>query len=84
MATALGAAARYDDGLPATDRLAALKIPSLAQSPEIMLQFIDQPDLPPFDPGELGVAVAPPAIANAVFSATGQRLRSLPLWNSRA
>lgn len=84
MAMALGAAARYDDGLPATDRLIALKIPSLAQSPEIMLQFIDQPDLPPFDPGELGVAVAPPAIANAVFSATGQRLRSLPLWDAQA
>jgi isoquinoline 1-oxidoreductase beta subunit len=33
----------------------------------------------PFDPGELGVAVAAPAIANALFSATGLRLRRLPL-----
>ena len=29
--------------------------------------------------GEPGVPVLAPAIANAVFSATGQRLRSLPL-----
>jgi isoquinoline 1-oxidoreductase subunit beta len=34
---------------------------------------------PPFDPGELGVAVAPPAIANALFAATGLRFRTLPL-----
>ena len=32
-----------------------------------------------FDPGELGVAVAPPAIANALYSATGVRFRRLPL-----
>ena len=33
----------------------------------------------PFDPGELSVAVAPPAIANALHAATRLRFRQLPL-----
>ena len=33
----------------------------------------------PADPGEIGVAVAAPAIANALHSATGLRFRRLPL-----
>jgi isoquinoline 1-oxidoreductase beta subunit len=36
-------------------------------------------EAPPADPGKLGAVVAPPAIANALFSATGLRLRRLPL-----
>jgi len=36
-------------------------------------------EAPPADPGELGAVVVPPAIANALFSATGLRLRRLPL-----
>jgi isoquinoline 1-oxidoreductase beta subunit len=50
----------------------------LADSPEIEVEFIDGED-PPFDPGELGAVVAPPAIANALFSSGSARLRSLPL-----
>jgi isoquinoline 1-oxidoreductase beta subunit len=42
------------------------------------VEFIDS-DAPAADPGELGVAVAAPALANALFSATGLRFRKLPL-----
>ena len=47
-------------------------------SPEIVVELLAS-DAPAFDPGELGVAVAPPAIANALYSATGVRFRRLPL-----
>ena len=47
-------------------------------SPEMVVEFIAS-GAPPFDPGELGAVVAPPAIANALFAATGLRFRSLPL-----
>lgn len=78
LALARGASTPYSAGLPQSGRLAALALPQLADCPEIEVDFIEG-DAPPFDPGELGVAVAAPAIANALFSAGGTRLHSLPL-----
>lgn len=75
---ALGSATGYVRGLPTAGRLSALGLPLLRDCPEIEVDFIES-DAEPFDPGELGVAVAAPAIANALFSATGLRLRRLPL-----
>src|SRR5690606_31608865 len=71
---ALGSGVEYDRGLPVQGRLAALDLPTLADSPEIVIDLIDS-DAEPFDPGELPVAPVAPAIANALFSATGLRLR---------
>ena len=78
MGIALGAAPRWRAGLPASFDYADLGLPSLSDCPEIEIAFIAS-ESAPADPGELGVAVAPPAIANAVFSATGLRSRRLPL-----
>jgi isoquinoline 1-oxidoreductase subunit beta len=78
MALATGASTGYRDGLPTSGRLRDLALPRLADCPEIVVEFIAS-DAAPFDPGELGVAVAAPAIANALHSATGLRLRRLPL-----
>jgi len=75
---AAGSSIAYEAGKPVPNRLSALQLPTLADSPEIVIEFLPS-DAPPFDPGELGVAVAPPAIANALFSATGTRYRHLPL-----
>lgn len=75
---ALGSGIEYQRGLPQEGRLAALDLPTLADSPEIRVTLIES-DAAPFDPGELPVAPVAPAIANALFSATGLRLRRLPL-----
>ncbi len=75
---ALGSGIEYERGLPVQGRLAALDLPTLADSPEISVDLIES-DAEPFDPGELAVAPVAPAIANALFSATGLRLRRLPL-----
>ena len=75
---AMGAAGGYAQGVPVTTRLAGLGLPHLGDTPEIAVDFIDS-DAPPFDPGELGTVVVAPAIANALFSATGVRFRRLPL-----
>ncbi len=75
---ALGAAPRWRAGLPTSFKYDDLGLPTLSDCPEIEIALIAS-DAAPADPGELGVAVAPPAIANALFSATGLRLRRLPL-----
>ncbi len=75
---ALGSSTNYIDGLPETGRLGALGLPLLADCPEIKVEFIES-DAASADPGELGVAAVAPAIANALFSATGLRFRKLPL-----
>ena len=52
--------------------------------PEFDIDFIDKPD--PHMPdlgargiGEIGVTGAPAAVANAIFHATGKRVRDLPI-----
>jgi xanthine dehydrogenase YagR molybdenum-binding subunit len=55
-----------------------------ADGPYIDVHFIDKPDTI-FNPvgargaGEIGVTGIPAAIANAVYNATGQRLRDFPI-----
>jgi nicotinate dehydrogenase subunit B len=46
--------------------------------PEIAIDLIDRPNEPPWGAGEPAAAVVPSAISNAVFDATGVRLRSIP------
>jgi xanthine dehydrogenase YagR molybdenum-binding subunit len=58
--------------------------PTHADVPQIDITFVDEDD-PEINPlgakgiGELGVVGAAPAIANAVFHATGRRIRHLPI-----
>ena len=78
---ALGNALRMRGGLPSSFDYADLGLPKLSDCPEIEVDFLPS-EAPPSDPGELGTVVAPPAIANALFSATGLRLRRLPLLSS--
>ena len=46
--------------------------------PEIVIDLIDRPSEKPWGAGEPSAAVVPSAISNAVFDATGVRLRSVP------
>ncbi len=78
---ALGCATQYTEGLPTSQRLAALAMPTLAQSPQIEIELVES-EADPFDPGEIGVPPVAPAIANAFASATGIRLRRLPLLSA--
>jgi nicotinate dehydrogenase subunit B len=46
--------------------------------PDVVIELIDRPEMAPRGSGEPSAAVVPAAIANAVFDATGKRLRSVP------
>jgi CO/xanthine dehydrogenase Mo-binding subunit len=52
--------------------------------PPIDVILIDHPDQPAWGSGEISTLTTPPAIANAIFHATGKRLRSVPLNPSQA
>jgi nicotinate dehydrogenase subunit B len=51
--------------------------------PEVVMDLIDRPNEVPWGGGEPTAAVVPSAIANAVFDATGVRLRSVPFTSSK-
>jgi CO/xanthine dehydrogenase Mo-binding subunit len=46
--------------------------------PEIVIDLIDRPNERPWGAGEPATSVVPSAISNAVFDATGVRMRSTP------
>lgn len=67
-----------EQGLPDRMHLRDLALPRLADSPEVTVEIIPSEE----EPGgvtELGVPSVAPAIANAIYALTGERLRSLPL-----
>ena len=51
--------------------------------PAFEFQLINRPDQPVLGAGEVLITNVPAAIANAVFDATGTRMRQLPLSPSR-
>ena len=51
---------------------------TMAEMPEVEVHLVES-DRHPSGIGETGVPPIAPAVANAVFAATGQRLRKLPL-----
>jgi nicotinate dehydrogenase subunit B len=59
--------------------LSSYLVPSLAGGPELDVMLLDRPDLLSAGVGETPLLALAPAIANAIFVATGRRLRSLPL-----
>lgn len=76
----------YDpgSGRPVTRNLADYHVPAHADVPDIDVHFIDEPD-PHFNPlgarglGEIGITGTAAAVANAVWHATGRRVRDLPI-----
>lgn len=78
LAQALGASTEFENGLPLARRLRDIDLPLLADVPEISVEFI-RSDASPGGLSEIGVPAVAPAIANALFSASGLRLRELPL-----
>lgn len=78
LAAAVGATTDYDGGVATARKLGQLGLPRLSQTPQILVEFIDS-DREPGSVGEIGVPVVAPAIANAMFAATGRRIRRIPL-----
>ena len=78
LANALGNAISIRGGVVTAQNFDGLGLPTLSGSPEIRVEIIPS-DLPPGGAGEIAVPPVAPAVANAIFAATGKRLRHLPL-----
>ena len=50
----------------------------MAAAPDVEVSLLDSP-FPPTGVGEIGIPPAAPALVNAIFAATGKRLRRLPI-----
>jgi nicotinate dehydrogenase subunit B len=59
--------------------LSGYRVPRFTNVPHLEVVLLDRPDLPSAGAGETPLIAVAPAIANAIFAATGQRRRSLPL-----
>jgi len=59
--------------------LSQYRVPRFSDLPAIETVLLDRKDLPSVGAGECPMIGLAPAIANAIFHATGVRLRSLPL-----
>jgi xanthine dehydrogenase YagR molybdenum-binding subunit len=73
-----------ETGLPATRNLADYHIVTNADAPVVDVSFVGEPDFE-FNPigcrgiGEIGITGIAAAVANAVYHATGKRVRDLPI-----
>jgi isoquinoline 1-oxidoreductase len=54
-------------------------VPRLEDVPELDIHLVNRPDLPSAGAGETPIIAIAPAIANAVFRATGRNVEALPV-----
>ena len=76
---ALFEAIEFTDGVITNGAFSRYPVPRIADIPPIEVILLDRPDLPSAGAGETPMIAVAPAIAGAIFDATGRRLRSLPL-----
>ena len=78
LAYAMGASVPYERGLPTRAILGRMNLPRLSDIGEVTVELI-RSTAPPAGVTDLAAPLVAPAIANALYTWTGQRLRSLPL-----
>ena len=76
---ALFEAIEFANGKILNGRMSDYRVPRFSDLPPIETVLLDRKDLPSAGAGECPLVGLAPAIANAIFDATGVRLRSLPL-----
>ena len=69
----------FEDGKILNPRLSRYRVPRFRDIPEIEAVLVDRKDLPSAGAGETPLVGIAPAVGNAIFDATGVRLRALPL-----
>jgi isoquinoline 1-oxidoreductase beta subunit len=81
LSTMLGLELSIENGRIQEENFDRYPIMKMAGAPEIEVHFI-QSDFAPTGLGEPALPPLAPAVANAIFAATGERIRTLPLTKS--
>jgi len=76
---AIGSSLTFSGGAIEQSNFHDYMLADIGQAPEVKCHFI-QSDYPPMGMGEPPIAPATPAMTNAIFAATGVRIREQP-WN---
>lgn len=70
---------RFEGGKLTNGSFAKYRVPRFRDVPLLTISLLDRKDLDPAGAGETPIIAVAPAIAAALFNATGERARSLPL-----
>ncbi len=76
---ALFEAIQFSNGRILNPHFAQYRVPRFSDAPAIEVVLVDRKDLPSVGAGETPIVGISPAIGNAIFNATGKRLRSMPM-----
>jgi nicotinate dehydrogenase subunit B len=76
---ALFEAVEFDEGKILNPRLSLYRVPRFKDVPELDVVLLDRKDLASAGAGETPIVGVAPAVAGAIFDATGVRLRAMPL-----
>ena len=70
---------RFENGEMLNASFRKYQVPRFEDVPELDIHLLNRPDLASAGAGETPIMVVAPAIGNAVFHATGVRVRSMPI-----
>jgi len=70
---------QFEDGKILNAGFAGYRVPRFRDVPKIDVHLINKTDIPSAGGGETPIIALAPAIGNAVFAATGVRIRSMPM-----
>jgi len=69
----------FSDGCILNPHFASYRVPRFTDAPQVEIVLLDRKDLPSSGAGEIGIVGIAPAVGNAIFAATGARLRDMPM-----
>jgi isoquinoline 1-oxidoreductase len=69
----------FENGRVLNPRFSRYRVPRFSDLPALETVLVDRKDLPSAGAGETPIVGLAPAVGNAIFDATGDRLRSLPM-----
>jgi isoquinoline 1-oxidoreductase len=70
---------QFKDGQILNGKFSKYRLPRFSDVPKIDIVLLDRKDLPSAGAGETPIVGLAPAVGNAIFDATGVRVRSMPL-----